>query len=248
MQLQRNVASGMSKIETHYASVRMPRARDTFHLECLAGVVVHTSQHDERNRFPLAREIRLDIIRPDERFSLSWLQLNECIFRIKPMKPDLRLRSILVGRKSIGLDDNLVTCGGGPVERDHHEMKIDGEAVHHDNFNRPCTDESRRLPGQQFMIGHPGMLRVEMPFNPKSGPIGELLFHVLLYGFRLESKRMTAEVDGVITIFLFGNVKKRAIFLKRILGVLFDTKGLIVAKGSHWSNPFFIPATLMLCR
>ena len=50
------------------------------------------------------------------------------------MKQNLRFHRVLIGRKCLTLDEDLVPLAGRPVERHHHQMQIDGQRVHHHDF------------------------------------------------------------------------------------------------------------------
>ena len=57
-------------------------------------------------------------------------------------------------------------------------MQVDGQRVHYHDFARICTHKSLCLFRQELVIGHPWILRMEMPLDAKVGPVQQFLFDI----------------------------------------------------------------------
>ena len=110
---------------------------------------------------------------------------------------NLRFHRVLIGRESIGFDENFVALRCGAIERDHHQMQIDGERIHCDDFNRKRANQSANGLGENFMIRHPRISSLKMALDAQPRPLLQFLLHVIARGFGLQAKRMADEIDAV---------------------------------------------------
>ena len=105
-------------------------------------------------------------------------ELDERCSRIKSMKTNLRFHRILIGRERPRSMIILCRLRRRPVKRDHHQMQVDGERVHHHNFDRVRAHQAAVCSVSSSVIGHPRILRVEMAFDTKCGPVLQFLLDV----------------------------------------------------------------------
>ena len=101
------------------------------------------------------------------------------------MKADLRLHGVLVGWKCIGLDYDFVARRRRTVKRNHHQVQIYGERVHHHHFAGQCSDQPRGGCRQDLVIRHPGIFGVKVALHSMAFPVLQFLFYIGARGFGL---------------------------------------------------------------
>ena len=111
------------------------------------------------------------------------------------VEPRLRDHRVLIRGKRALLDQQPVLAGPGAVERDHHQMQVHRQRVHHHHFVGQGTDEPRGRRGQQLVITDPGIARGEVAVDGEALPVFHLLQHVLARTPRLQTERMPREVE-----------------------------------------------------
>jgi hypothetical protein len=77
---------------------------------------------------------------------------NERVFRIQPVMNELRFNRVGIRRERRLFHQDFEARFGRPIKRRHHQMKIHREAIHADDFERLCTNESRRRFAQRFVV------------------------------------------------------------------------------------------------
>ncbi len=135
------------------------------------------------------------------------------------MKEDLRLHRILIRRKSSALDQNLVSLRRRAIERRHHQVQVHRERIHHDDFARLRSHQLCGLLRQQPVIGHPRVLRMKMAFHAKLRPVLQCLVEIRTRRFGLQPERVTAQINGVVSLPCFWDVEALAKMGQRIAGI-----------------------------
>ena len=136
VQRQGDVAGTMGKIETHGTSGGVSGAGDPGHIEHLTAVIIYPAQQHQGDRCALFRQHRLDVLAAMGGFSRAQGQLQQGLGRIIAVKTQLRLHRVLIGGEGIGFNQNFMAFFGGTIEGDHHQVEVDGQAVHDDHFLR----------------------------------------------------------------------------------------------------------------
>jgi hypothetical protein len=103
-----------------------------------------------------------------------WGKGDERVGRVEPPLAYLRLGREVIGREGMRLDQHLVAFRGGPVEADHQQVKVDGEAVHRHDLVGAGTDESGELIADQRVVVLPGEFAGEVAFDTERCPTVEL--------------------------------------------------------------------------
>ena len=127
------------------------------------------------------------------------------------MKLQLRGHRILIGWKGIVLDQDFVPLRGRAVKTDHHEVQIDRQRIHHHRFDGFGSYHPRHLLGEQFVVGHPGILCVKMSLHPVVSPVGQFLIEGVSGAFGLQPERIAAQIEVWSTIGLDGQVEAVAV-------------------------------------
>src|SRR4051812_3053312 len=103
---------------------------------------------------------------------------------MKAVKANLRFDSVTVGGKGSGFDNNLVALFRRTIKRNHHEVKVRGKRIHHDDFCWIGADNASHVLGQKAVIRHPGMTSVEMGLYAELRPVLQLLLDIFARGLR----------------------------------------------------------------
>src|SRR5215204_7526438 len=124
----------MSEIEAHYRSRFVSGCRNGPHIECLAGVVIHTSEHNQRDLVAVTVDRVHDVFRSQSRFAFARRELDQVLrldvlspaFRrhrlvrwptlLVFMKSYLRSNRILIGWECAFLDHDLAPLSHWPIE------------------------------------------------------------------------------------------------------------------------------------
>ena len=227
VQPQRNVPRGVGEIESNDAAFLVPRSGDASNIECLTGDVIHPAKQNDGDRMPFAVDEQIDIFLAHAGFAGTRLQLHQRRCRIKTMKANLRLQRVLIGRKRSSLHQNLVASCRRPIERRHHEVQVYRQRIHYDDFRRICPHQLRSLLRQQSVIREPRILPSEVALNAQFRPIPEFLLQVRRYAFGLKSEGMPAEIDALLSVWYFRNVKPVAEMCERIARIHFAREFLV---------------------
>ena len=151
----------------------------------LAGVVVDAAQ--KHQGWALARNGSDDVLCVQEVVPGTRAQSDNRVVGVEAVKSRLRGDGVLVRRKGRRLHQNLVAQLGGPIKAHHHQMKVHREGVHHHDFARLGSHQSRRVLGKVFVIGQPRPLRLYVTFDTMLGPVTQFLVDVGAGFFRLQS-------------------------------------------------------------
>ena len=110
----------------------------------LPAVVIHAAEHDQRDPFAFFSEQLFDIFGANGRFARARADFDQRGCRVVTVIADLRLHGVLIGGKSVRFDEDFVSRRRGPVKRNHHQVQIHGERVHHDDFVRAARPPAAR--------------------------------------------------------------------------------------------------------
>src|SRR5262249_5273024 len=114
-------------------------------------------------------------------------------------KPDVRVdaaalhvgrKGIAVGREGGLVDENAEAVGGGSVERCQHQVQVDGEAVHEDDFTGSSTNQASRGVTEEFVVAVPRRISVKMPLDAVACPVVQFLLDEAAGRFRLKAERL----------------------------------------------------------
>ncbi len=145
---------------------------------------------------------------------------------------DLRFDRIRIGREGRLFHQDLISRFRWSIERRHHQVKIDREAVHADDFVRPRADEPRRRLAQRLVIRVPRRRTVEMRIHRERCPIVQLLVDDLSRRFRHRPEGIPGEVDDRLAVLTEWEMKFFPEMTKWILGVEL-TREIFVRGESH---------------
>jgi hypothetical protein len=137
---------------------------------------------------------------------------------------EVRVNGVSVRGKCALLDEYFVAFAFGPIEARQHQMQIDCERVHCDDFAQACASESCQSWRELFVVRNPGPLGVEVAIHCELGPCRELLVDRARGGLWLQSQRVPAQVDAARSTFARRQMKSIAqrrenIFLVLLLRV-----------------------------
>ena len=175
VQCERHVAGGMREVEPDRNAAPACGPRDALHVVDLAGVVLHARQHDQREVVGVPMDQFFQILHAQARFAGTRSREDEGLARIVAMEAHLRLDGVAIGRKGARLDEHAVTRRRRAIEAHHHQMQIDGERVHADDFTGLGADETGHVRGRELVIGHPRVTRLEVRAHGEAPPVRELL-------------------------------------------------------------------------
>jgi hypothetical protein len=115
--------------------------------------------------------------------------------RIETMPLQLSGHREAVGRECPRLNQDTASLASGPVEAREHQVQIDGQRVHYDDFVFPATDKARKLGTQRFVVGNPGSPGGLVADCSEPLPVVELLADLLAGSQGHQPERMAAKID-----------------------------------------------------
>ena len=167
MQSQREIAGCVREIETDDATLAMRGFGNRGQVERLSGPILHAGDQHERDAGSVFVEDALDRSVGNAAARLVAVELDQRIGRIVTMESDLRFDRIAIGRKCVLLDQDRRPLGRRPIEAHHHQVQIDRQRIHRDDFARQRADERGEILAHEFVIRHPRVLAVEVRFDRK---------------------------------------------------------------------------------
>src|SRR6516164_2822123 len=141
MQLQYDISGGMSQIITHHAALLPGPIRQSLQIKELAGEKIDPVDEDEGDFLPPALQYPVDVMGMISVLPRPRDQWHQGVRWIVAVQPNLRLQSIQIRRKHWFVDQNSVTILSRSVKRRQHQVEIDGQAIHHDDFAGSGADE-----------------------------------------------------------------------------------------------------------
>ncbi len=222
VQVQHHIAGGVGQIDAEHATLTMGRLRQPRDVEILARQEIDAAQQHQGDLGAALGEQRLNV-------RAASLTPQQSRARVKAVMTELRLQRIQVRGKDGGVDQDTIARGSGPIECQHQQMQVGRQAVHEDDFaclRRPAALRIRgNSRGTNTRESCPGNAprRRGLPMRPvPARPAPRRA--------RLQSQRVTAEIDDRLTIGAARDVELLAEMAQRISGVQAEGEGLIRLK------------------
>ena len=216
VQLQRHIARRVRQVEPDRATLLMRQPRHLLQVIQLTREKIHAGQHHQRDLIALVGQRALDVLRSDGVFAVARLENHERVARVIAVMLQLAFDCVRVGREGWIIDQDLIAVFGWPIEADHHEVQVDGQAVHHDHFARQSADQPRPGLAEQIMVRIPRRVALEMSVDRRISPVVHFLLDHGPRRFRLQAQRVAAKVDHRLAVRPARNVKLLAITPERV--------------------------------
>src|ERR1022692_1102601 len=110
------------------------------------------------------------------------------------METNLRLHGVLIGGKGSTLYNNFVLPLRWTVKRNHHQVKVYGQRIHHHNFEWLRSYQFRGLFSKELVVGHPWVPCLEMALHAKLSPVLQFLVNVGCSRLGLQAERVTTQI------------------------------------------------------
>ncbi len=161
----------------------------------------------------------LDILSPDDLRALPRCHDDQRILRIEPVVAQVRLDRVGVRRKHRIFHKHLVALLGRAEERNHHQVQVDGEAVHHHHLAEVRANQCGARLAKQFVVAIPRALPLEMGVHAELRPGVQLLVDDGARGLGLQTERVAREVDDLAAVVAFWNRELGSVGAQRIVPV-----------------------------
>ncbi len=235
VELQRDVPRGVSEVQAGHDPVLARRRNQPRDVVAAAGVVVHAAQQEHRDLGPALAEQDLDVLVVDRCGAVARAWNQDPLLRVEAVPSELRLHGVRVRGKSRRLHDDLETPGLRAVERDHHQVQVDGQAVHRHDFVRRRPDDPGQRVADQLVVGEPGRVLLEVGVDAHRAPSVQLLLDDVDRVTRHEPERVPAEVDRLVTRRGGWDAEPLAVPVQRIERVLLPGPRLAGVQSGHGS-------------
>jgi hypothetical protein len=213
----------MGQVPADDGAGRVTGGGDRRDVHQLAGQVVDAAEQHESGVRPQSVD---DVLGPQAVLTGAGLQPDDRVLRLEPVEARLRPDGVAVGRKGRVLDDDPEPLGSRAEERDHQQVQVDGERVHHHRLTRQRADQPGSGCRQQLVVRQPGALGVQVPFDPERGPGVEIREQLRTRRLRPEPERVAGEVRDVRGGPAVHGRYVEQLAMSRILGVERERLGL----------------------
>ncbi|KAA8631089.1 hypothetical protein SMACR_08947 [Sordaria macrospora] len=163
VKLELDVTRAVGQVPADNEAALLSILGDARNVEQLAGVVLDTRQEKQCRIFSMLIDRLEDLLRRQVKVLIR-LNLHHRLLGVQTMPFDLALESVPITREGAPLEDDFVPLLSGPVEGGHHEVQVDGQSVHHDDFGRVRGADDggglggaigcHVLPGREGGVGH----------------------------------------------------------------------------------------------
>ena len=100
-----------------------------------------------------------DVLRAQVALAVARGEDHDRLVGVVAVGPRHAHQGVAVRGEHVGLDHDAMACGRRSIEAAHHQVQVDGEAVHHHGLARTGADQAGgRLP-HRLVVGHPGVGR-----------------------------------------------------------------------------------------
>ncbi len=164
----------MGQVETDRAAPLPGGRGDRTQVERLPGVVVDPAEEHQRDLFAPLQQERLQIVgaqwilpgtrRGDQHGGIG----------IESVPRRVGRNGVLIRRECLVLHQDLGPPPLGPVERHHHQVKVDREAVHHDDLTGLRADEAGAPLAELLVVGVPRPPTPQVPVHGQRPPVVQL--------------------------------------------------------------------------
>ena len=153
---------------------------------------MHARQQNERERLSLLFDQRDHIAGIEISPAGTWLDLDQMLPCIEPVKLELRNDGVAIRRKCRFLDQHAAARAAGPEETHHHQVQVDGERVHGDHFGFHGAGELGQRRGGMLVVADPRPPGDMVPEHAEAPPIPKFLFDKVRGRFGLKAQRVAA--------------------------------------------------------
>ena len=175
MKFQLNISNGVGQVEARHGSNIVGFAGDDFHVEYLSAVVVHPSNHNQRQLIAFFADGLNDIVVSEVMLPLAGMNFADGLGWRKPMPFGLTLQGVLIGGEGLGFAENPEACFAWPVKAGHKQVKVYGESVHGHHFVGFAPGYFGQYFAQMLVVAYPWPAGLCMAFNAEIGPVVQLL-------------------------------------------------------------------------
>ena len=155
VELELDVADGVREIEPDRDATPAAELADGGHVEHLPAVVLDAGQEQQRNTVTVFIEQGLEVLEI-EPLVVPGSPVDHAFRGVEAVHTHLARRRVAIRRECLGLDDDLVALGCGPVKASHQDVQIHGERVHGRDFVRLCASERHETVHATLVIAGPG--------------------------------------------------------------------------------------------
>ena len=171
VQREWQVAGRVCKVESDPAALRVRGARDRGEVEGLAAEVLHAGQQHQRDAGAVLVDRAQHVVGGNHAAGFVRIELDPRARGIVAVAADLRVHCVMVRREGRLLDKDRMAFGGRAVEADHHQVQVDRQRIHRDDFLRQRTDQRGEILAHEFVVGHPGVAAAEVRFHREIAPV-----------------------------------------------------------------------------
>ncbi len=125
------------------------------------------------------------------------VEADDRVVRIEAVIGGLAADGVAVGGNVESSTTILRPGAARSVERHHQQVEVDGQRVHRHDLDRQCPDEPGGRLGEQFVVGEPRPVGLEVAFDAEALPGGELGEQLTGGRPRLQTERVAGEVGDL---------------------------------------------------
>ncbi len=112
VQIEFDVSGSVRQIKTNISTYFVPSFYDSCHVKNLSGIIIDTPKKYQSQFVADFFNFGNDVFQSDVVFSFSAFDFDDSCRWIKPMVSNLRLKHVLIGRKSLFFADDFISfCG-----------------------------------------------------------------------------------------------------------------------------------------
>src|SRR5438477_10987367 len=125
----------MGKVETNNDSAVLCCSRDLCDVKQLAAEKIYRADNNHSQLIGMLFDEFDKVFSANCELAFARADENECIFRVEAMMNDLCLDRIGIGRERRLFHQEFEARFRWPIERRHHQVKVQRKAVHADYFD-----------------------------------------------------------------------------------------------------------------
>ena len=190
----------MGEVEADHRAPVTGQRRQALHVQNLAGEILHAGQQHEGELVPVGVDGLDQVLVVKRGLPRAGGDFHQRVLRIEAVEIQLGDDGIAIRGEGRPLDQDLSAPAPRPVEADHQQMEVDGEAVHAHHLALPGAGERGQGGGKSLVVVLPRPASPGVAFDRELAPVLEFLVDELGGRSGLKPQGVSAQVDALAAV------------------------------------------------